>query len=57
MDNQLATAERPISKTKEEIIKEAKRVEEALLYSSKGHFAASQRFICGSVYLWLCSQA
>lgn len=40
MANQM-TAESPISKTKEEIIREAKRIEEALLHSSKGHFAAS----------------
>jgi hypothetical protein len=45
MDNQQpTTAERPVSKTKDEIIREAKRIEEGLLYSSKGHFAAS--------YLW-----
>lgn len=30
-----------ISKSKEQIILEAKRIEESLLYSSKGHFAAS----------------
>lgn len=42
MDNQqTATAEKPVSKTKDEIIKESKRIEESLLYSSKGHFAAS----------------
>lgn len=41
---QQTTAEKSISKTKEEVIKEAKRIEEALLYSSKGHFAAG--------YLW-----
>jgi hypothetical protein len=35
------TAERPVSKTKEEIIKESQRMEESLLYSSKGHFAAA----------------
>ena len=40
MDNQQpTTAEKVVSKTKEEIIKEAKRIEEALLYSSKGHFS------------------
>lgn len=38
---QFATAETTVSKTKEEIIKEAKRIEEALLFSSKGHFVAS----------------
>jgi hypothetical protein len=51
MDNQLVTAERPVSKTKEEIIKEAKRVEEALLYSSKGHFAASHFW--STFHLWI----
>jgi hypothetical protein len=48
---QLATAEQPISKTKEEIIKEAKRVEEALLYSSKGQFAASHFW--STFHLWI----
>jgi hypothetical protein len=38
---QFTTAETSVSKTKEEIIKEAKRIEEALLFSSKGHFAAA----------------
>lgn len=37
----ISTKEKDISKTKVEIIKEAKRIEEACLYSSKGHFAAS----------------
>ncbi len=42
MDNQTrTTAERAVSKTKKEIIKEAKRIEESLLHSSKGHFAAA----------------
>jgi len=42
MDNAYATtAEQPVSKTKFEIVKEAKRIEESLLHSSKGHFAAS----------------
>jgi len=36
------TAEKVISKTKEEIIKEAKRIEECTLYSSKGHFVSAQ---------------
>jgi hypothetical protein len=38
---QKATDEVIISKTKEEIIKEAKRIEEDLLYSSKAHFVTS----------------
>jgi hypothetical protein len=44
-------AEVAVSKTKEEIIKESKRIEEGLLYSSKGHFAAAhfwKRF-----HLWI----
>lgn len=35
------TAELPVSRTKEEVIKEAKRIEESLLYSSKAHFFAA----------------
>lgn len=42
MNDQKITAEKAISKTKEEIIKEAKRIEESTLYSSKGHFVAAQ---------------
>lgn len=38
---QPTTAETSVSKTKEEIIKEAKRIEEALLFSSKGHFVSA----------------
>lgn len=45
MDNQQpSTAERVVSRAREEIITEAKRIEESLLYSSKGHFAASGRW-------------
>jgi len=52
MDNQQpTTAERPSSKTKEEVIREAKRIEEALLYSSKGHFTASQNW--KAFHLWI----
>jgi hypothetical protein len=51
MDNQPTTAEQRISKTKEEIIREAKRVEEALLYTSKGHFAASHFW--SNFHLWI----
>jgi hypothetical protein len=47
----LTTAERPLSKTKEEIIREAKRIEEALLYSSKGHFAAAHFW--SNFHLWI----
>jgi len=45
------TAERPVSKTKDEVIKETHRIEESLLYSSKGHFAASD--IWGDFHLWV----
>ncbi len=41
MDNQPTTAELTVSKAKDEIIKEAKRIEEALLFSSKKHFKAA----------------
>ncbi|MFZ2654959.1 MAG: SLATT domain-containing protein [Victivallales bacterium] len=52
MDNQQpTTAEKVVSKTKVEIINEAKRIEEALLYSSKGHFAASHFW--GNFHLWV----
>ena len=52
MDNQqLSTAEKPVSKTKDEIIKEAKRIEESLLHSSKGHFAAAHFW--GNFHLWI----
>lgn len=52
MDNQqLATAEKPVSKTKEEIIKESKRIEESLLYSSKGHFTAAHFWT--NFHLWI----
>src|SRR3989338_9110426 len=52
MDNQQPiTAERPVSKTKDEIIKESQRIEESLLYSSKGHFAASHFWT--NFHLWI----
>lgn len=42
MDNtQTTTAEKTVSKTKDEIIKEAQRIEESALYSAKGHFVAA----------------
>lgn len=37
-----STAEQPVSKTREEIVKEAKRISEDLLCSSKSHFSAAQ---------------
>lgn len=55
MDNlaarQPATAERPVSSTREEILKEAKRIEESALYSSKGHFAAAEFWT--NFHLWI----
>jgi len=52
MDNQMpTTAERSLSKTKDEIIKEAKRIEEGLLYCSKGHFAAAHFW--SNFHLWI----
>lgn len=39
---QEATAEVQVSRTKEEVVKEAKRIEEDTFHSSKGHFAAAQ---------------
>lgn len=42
MDNSVTTTgERPISRPKQEVIKEAQRIEESLLHSSKGHYAAA----------------
>lgn len=41
MNDIVTTAERGISKTREEIVKEAKRIEESALFSSKGHFKAA----------------
>jgi len=54
MDNQPAvatTAEAPVSKAKDEIIKEAKRIEEALLNSSKGHFNSADFW--SNFHLWI----
>jgi hypothetical protein len=52
MDEQsTSTGERPASRTREEVIKEAKRIEEDLLHSSKGHFAAAHFW--GNFHLWI----
>jgi hypothetical protein len=48
---QLTTAEKTISKTSDEIIKEAKRIEESLLCTSKGHFAVSHFW--SNFHLWI----
>jgi hypothetical protein len=45
------TGERPVSSTKEEVIREAKRIEETSLYSSKGHFYAAE--ISSKIHLWV----
>jgi len=41
MNDTSTGTERSISRTREEIIREAKRIEESVLYSSKGHFKAA----------------
>lgn len=46
-----STSETVVSRTKAEIIKETQRIEEATLYSAKGHFAAAQ--IWSSCHLWV----
>jgi hypothetical protein len=52
MDNlNIQTSERPVSNTKNEIINESKRIEECLLYSSKGHFAAAHFW--RNFHLWI----
>lgn len=51
MNAQVITAEQSVSRTKEEIIKEASRIEESVLYSSKGHFIAASFW--GRLHLWL----
>jgi hypothetical protein len=51
MDKQVTAAEKSVSKTKDEIIKEAKRIEEALLYSSKGNFTTARFW--SSFHLWI----
>jgi len=51
MNEPIITAEQPVSRTKEEIIKEANRIEESALYSSKGHFSAASFW--GNFHIWL----
>src|SRR3989339_477319 len=51
MNSNSTTAEQPISKAKDEIIKEAQRIEESGLYSSKGHFAAAHFWT--NFHLWI----
>ena len=45
------TAERAVSRTTEEVIKEAKRIEEDTRHSSGGHFAAAQYWAKGNLIL------
>ncbi len=47
----ITTNERPASKAKEEIIREAKRLEETSLYSMKGHHCAALKW--SGRHLWL----
>jgi hypothetical protein len=51
MASQPTTAEVSVSKAKDVIITEAKRIEEALLYSSKGHYTASR--LWSNFHLWI----
>lgn len=52
MDKQKNTTDETlVSKAKEEIIKESKRIEESLLHSSKGHFSAARFW--KNFHLWL----
>ena len=51
MNDTQTTAERSLTIAKEAIIKEAKRIEENCLYTSKGHFAAAQFW--SKFHLWL----
>ena len=52
MDNtHFTTAEKAVSKTKDEIIKEAQRIEESALYSAKGHFVAANFWT--NFHLWI----
>ena len=47
------TSEKVISRTKEEVIKEAQRIEEATLFSAKEHFAAAHFWSACHLYLGL----
>jgi hypothetical protein len=53
MANQSTTAEVSVSKAKDEIIKEAQRIEEALLFSSKKHFDSAQYWSIFHMFLGL----
>ncbi len=51
MADQLSTEEKVISVAKDEIIKEAKRIEENGLYTAKGHFVAAHFW--DNFHLWI----
>ncbi|MEW6715188.1 MAG: SLATT domain-containing protein [Nitrospirota bacterium] len=51
MTEQFSTEEKVISIAKDEIIKEAKRIEENSLYSAKGHFVAAHFW--DNFHLWI----
>jgi len=51
MNDTQTTEERPLTIAKEAIIREAKRIEENCLYTSKGHFAVAQFW--SNFHLWL----
>lgn len=51
MTEQVTTEEKVVSKTKEAIINEAKRIEENCLYTAKGHFLAAQFWT--NFHLWV----
>jgi hypothetical protein len=51
MTEKASTDERVVSQTKEEIIKEAQRIEEATLFSAKEHFAAAHFW--SAFHLWI----
>lgn len=49
--NQPTTSETQVSRPKEEILREAKRIEESVLYSSKGHFVTAEFW--SGFHLWV----
>jgi len=51
INNQITTQEETVSKTKEAIIDESKRIEENCLYTAKGHFIAAQFWT--NFHLWI----
>lgn len=47
------TTEKSVSSSKEEIIKEAKRIEESALYSAKGHYSAARVWESSHIFIGL----